>query len=253
VSWEAGDTAAAARDVRQAYSALAEQVLARGHRDNPAYVATKALVDWDLVEDVPPDGCNVLNVGCFEPIDEMHFAHRVGHWTAVDVNPDAIAMAARLADQEMPPRLRRRVEFRVEDATRLSFADGSFDLAVSFSAIEHIPGREARRAAMAEMSRVVRPGGHVVITVPNRYSTFRFAHARNLRTQPDYGYAYLYGPRELRREMEACGLSILRFSSEYHGLIALPSWIPRPAKDLLFPLVYLGERIGCVARKGEER
>jgi SAM-dependent methyltransferase len=253
MSWDAGDRTAAARDVRQAYSALAEQVLARGHRDNPAYVATKALVDWDLMEDVPLDGARVLNVGCFEPIDEMHFAHRVGRWTAVDVNPDAIAMASRIADQEMPPQLRRRVEFRVEDATRLSFADGTFDLAVSFSAIEHIPGAAARRAAMTEMVRAVRPGGHVVITVPNRYSTFRFAHARNLKTRSDYGFAYLYGPRELRREMEACGLSIRRFSSEYHGLIALPSWIPRLVKDGLFPLVYLGERIGCVARKEARR
>jgi SAM-dependent methyltransferase len=249
MSWEARDTAAAAGDVREAYSALAAQVMARGHRDNPTYIATKALVDWDLMEDVPIDGRSVLNVGCFEPIDEMHFAHRVGRWTAVDINPDAVAMASRLADLEMPPALRARVDFRVEDATRLSFADGTFDLAVSFSALEHIPGREARCAAMAEMTRAVKPGGHVVITVPNRYSTFRFAHARNLKSQPAYGYAYLYGPLELRRDMEACGLTIQRFSSEYHGLLVLPSWIPRLCKDLLFPLVYLGERIGCVARK----
>ena len=34
-----------------------------------------------------------------------------------------------------------------------------------------------------------------------------------------------------------------------HGLLVLPSWIPQLCRRLLIPLVYLGERIGCVARK----
>ena len=102
---------------------------------------------------------------------------------------------------------------------------------------------------MREMVRVVRPGGHVVITVPNRYSTFRFAHLRNLRTNSDYGYSYLYSPRELKNELRNLGLQILRFSSEYRGLLVMPSYMPGPLRNLLFPLVYLGERIGCIARK----
>src|SRR5213075_3251537 len=36
--------------VHQAYTATAERVLTRGFRDNPTYIATKALVDWDLLE-----------------------------------------------------------------------------------------------------------------------------------------------------------------------------------------------------------
>lgn len=235
--------------VHQAYTSTAARVLTRGFRDNPTYLATKALVDWDLLEGIDLDGKEVLNVGCLEPIDEMHFARHVARWTAVDVHPDVIGMAEEIALREMPPELYRKLAFRVEDATRLSFADATFDVAVSYSTIEHIPGTEARRTALAEMARVVRPGGHVAVTVPNRYSTFLPAHLRNKRGSSDYGYCHLYAPGELKSDLRACGLEIVRFSSEWHGLLTMPSFMPGFLKSLLFPLVYFGERIGCLARK----
>lgn len=51
----------------------------------------------------------------------------------------------------------------VEDAHAMSFADNSFDTVVSNQMIEHVfrPWEVAR-----EMIRVVKPGGHVVITAP---------------------------------------------------------------------------------------
>lgn len=235
--------------VHQAYTSTAARLLERGFRDNPTYIATKALVDWDLLEGIDLAGKSVLNVGCLEPIDEMHFARHVERWTAVDVHPDVIGMAETIARREMPPDQYRKLVFRVEDATRLTFADATFDVAVSYSTIEHIPGAEARRKAFAEMARVVRPGGHIAVTVPNRYSTFLPAHLRNRRGSSDYGYCHLYAPRELKRDLRACGLEIVRFSSEWHGLLTMPSFLPGFLKGLIFPLVYFGERIGCLARK----
>ena len=251
MSFESNDVARSRADVQAAYTRNAARVEEHGFRDNPVYLATKALVDWDLLEDADLGNSDVLNVGCFEPIDEIHFARRVRSWTAIDVNPDAVDMARRILDREIAPDLGARVRFVIEDALHMSFPDASFDVAASFSALEHIPGAEHRRAAMREMVRVVRPGGHVVITVPNRYSTFRIAHHRNLRTNSDYGYSYLYSPRELKNELRDLGLQILRFSSEYRGLLVMPSYMPNPLRNLLFPLVYLGERIGCIARKPE--
>ena len=249
MSFEATDLDKAREDVRHAYTATAARVVTRGYRDNPTYVATKALVDWDLLEGVDLRDKDVLNVGCLEPIDEMHFARHVRSWTAVDVHPDVVRMAEGIAREEMPSDQYARLAFRVEDATRLSFPDRSFDVAVSYSTIEHIPGPLNRRAAMREMARVLRPGGHLVVTVPNKFSTFLLAHLRNRSGSSDYGYCYLYSPRELKNELRGCGLDVLRFSSEWHGLLAMPSFMPKLVKDLLFPLVYLGERIGCLARK----
>lgn len=55
----------------------------------------------------------------------------------------------------------RKIEFQACDATCLPFRDGWFDLAVSFNAMEHIPEPEK---ALAEITRVTRPGGLVYIT-----------------------------------------------------------------------------------------
>ncbi len=49
------------------------------------------------------------------------------------------------------------------DVTRLAFADASFDIVICSHVLEHVP--EDRRA-LAEMARVLRPGGRAVIMVP---------------------------------------------------------------------------------------
>jgi GT2 family glycosyltransferase/SAM-dependent methyltransferase len=51
------------------------------------------------------------------------------------------------------------------DANRLPFANGVFDATVSADMMEHVPAGE-RRAVLAEMLRVTRPGGVVVVTAP---------------------------------------------------------------------------------------
>lgn len=52
---------------------------------------------------------------------------------------------------------------RHESLTGLSFADESFDFILSFDVLEHIP---AYIAAIQECSRVLRPGGRILFSVP---------------------------------------------------------------------------------------
>ena len=52
---------------------------------------------------------------------------------------------------------------RCEDVQRLSFGDGSFDLCTSTEVFEHVPDD---RAGLRELHRVLRPGGHLLLTVP---------------------------------------------------------------------------------------
>jgi arsenite methyltransferase len=56
-----------------------------------------------------------------------------------------------------------RVELHTRDMTDLAFPDESFDLVVSNLAIHNLPGNHARRSAIDEAVRVLRPGGRVVI------------------------------------------------------------------------------------------
>ena len=52
---------------------------------------------------------------------------------------------------------------RCEDVQKLSYADASFDLVTHTEVLEHVPD-DAR--AFAELFRVLRPGGHMIFTVP---------------------------------------------------------------------------------------
>ena len=68
-----------------------------------------------------------------------------------------------------------RVELHTQDMTDLRFPDGSFDLVVSNLAIHNLPSNDARRSAIDEAVRVLRPGGHVVIAdlgFTRRYATW---------------------------------------------------------------------------------
>ncbi len=93
--------------------------------------------------------------------------------------------------------LGRRDAFIVqsEDATRLSFADGSVDLVTAVSTIEHIPGDGDIRA-MAEFARVLRPGGRVVVTVPTDAT-----YIENEKTFYYAGFERRYDPAALRERL----------------------------------------------------
>lgn len=97
-----------------------------------------------------------------------------GRWTAVDLLPDEVARW-----RALDPGL----DVRVEDARALTFGDGAFDAVACVSVIEHVEG-DGDAAAMAEMWRVLRPGGVLHLT------TNVAARAHDVLTErPVYGGA----------------------------------------------------------------
>ena len=77
-----------------------------------------------------------------------------GRWTAVDLFAREIEQWSAV-DPDLT--------LAVEDATALSFPDASFDTCLCLSVIEHVPG-DGDATAMAEMWRVLRPGGVLHLT-----------------------------------------------------------------------------------------
>jgi len=236
--------------VYNSYTEYADKIWEKGYRFNPVYIASKALSDWSLLTSIDIKNKKILNIGCAEPIDELQFIEKVEKWVALDINVKLIKTAEKIAKRKLHLDLFSKLEFVQGDVTKLQFADNSFDIVLSFSTIEHIPDKKLREKAVLEMARVTRMGGNVIITVPNRYSTFYFAHNRNKKLGiSDYEYAYLYTPFELRNIMKLAGLTPVKFISEYNGFGAMPSILPGIIKKTLYFLSYFGERIGFRAIK----
>jgi len=241
-----------AKAVVEAYERHAQRIRDGGYRRVWSYVATKALSDWALLAGLDLTGMRVLNVGCSEPIDELFFArHEMRRWVALDQSTQTLVAARDIVRRELSPLLASRIALCAADAPRLPFPDETFDLVVSFSALEHIPDPTTRRQAFAEIARVTRTAGSVAITVPNRHSLFFYCHRQNMaRGTAEYGYAYLYRPKEFRAELERVGLRPVRFHSELTGVVELPSYLPSwRLRSLLRRLGYFGERIGYLAQR----
>jgi SAM-dependent methyltransferase len=126
-------------------------------------------------------GLRVLEIGCGLGTDGAQFAKAGADYSGVDLTQAAIDLA----------RTRFEVsglkgEFRVADAEKLDFADDSFDLVYSHGVLHHTPDT-AR--AVAEIHRVLKPGGRAVVMLYHRGS-----------------YNYRVGIRVLRR----AGASLLK-------------------------------------------
>jgi SAM-dependent methyltransferase len=102
-------------------------------------------------------GRDVLECGCGKGGKTLDLAPLARRLVAIDLSDVAVARAARR------PRLRRaRVRFGVMDASRLAFADETFDAVVGSSLLHHVPFETACR----EIARVLRPGGVALFFEP---------------------------------------------------------------------------------------
>ena len=85
------------------------------------------------------------------------------------------------------------------DALRLPFADGTFDRVIASEVLEHIPDDEA---AMAELARVLRPGGTMAVTVPRCGPEFvNWALSDEYHDVPG-GHVRIYRQRQLVDRLE---------------------------------------------------
>jgi ubiquinone/menaquinone biosynthesis C-methylase UbiE len=118
-------------------------------------VATRGVEAAKLAEMVRAGtGDTLIDVACGPGTFTLRFARRVRWACGIDLTPAILARAKSSAAADGI----RNLDFAIGDAHRLPFADGSLDLAITSYALHHMP--DAARV-IAEMARVVRPGGRV--------------------------------------------------------------------------------------------
>lgn len=109
-------------------------------------------------------GKTVLEVGVGMGTDHLALARLGARAFGLDLTPRSLALTRRRLELHgVPARLARG------DAERLPFEDESFDFVYSFGVLHHAPDT-AR--AVAEVRRVLRPGGSCWIAVYHRNSLF---------------------------------------------------------------------------------
>jgi 2-polyprenyl-3-methyl-5-hydroxy-6-metoxy-1,4-benzoquinol methylase len=124
---------------------------------------------------------SILDVGCGEGVLTAEWAERLGDGRIVGIDLDDPELRA-----EWERRARPNLEFRVEEASSLSFADGEFDLACAIEVLEHVPEPEA---TLAEMARVA--SRHLLVSVPREplwrgLNVARGAYLRDLGNTPGH-------------------------------------------------------------------
>jgi len=149
----------------------------------------------------------LLEVGCGPAImlpDLLAMGFEVH---GIDVSGEMV----RRAEQRMAGHpLAGRCHLSVGDIERLQFPDALFDVVLAMGVLEYLP---SYATALREIARVLKPGGRVVLTVPNRASAYHVTRAAYLRARRALGRPRATAcatnpcvPWRLDRELAAAGL-----------------------------------------------
>lgn len=140
-------------------------------------------------------------------------SRRCGDVVGVDVSAQVIAAArARLPELEAVQ----------GDVRALPFGDESFDVVVSNSTLDHFASRADVAASLGELRRVLRPGGHLLVSFDNAgnplvavRNALPEAFRRRSRLVP-YPVGVTAGPRGLRRLLAGAGFAVERAAAVMH-------------------------------------
>jgi SAM-dependent methyltransferase len=177
-------------------------------------------VDFDQFPITP--GERVLDLGCGGGRHAFELYRRGAHVVAFDHNAEELAeVATMFLAMSLSGEVGDGAEAQVVqgDVLSLPFPDGSFDAVIAAEVLEHIPDDER---AMAEITRIVRPGGRVAVTVPRWWpEKINWALSREYHDIPG-GHVRIYKGTEVTERLEATGLTV-RGGHHAHALHS-PYW-----------------------------
>jgi SAM-dependent methyltransferase len=167
-------------------------------------------------------GTKVIDVGCGQGRHSFEAFRRGANVIAFDQNAgdlnDVDEILQAMKDQGEVP-ASARAEAVKGDALDLPFADGTFDCVIASEILEHLPQDDK---AIAELVRVLKPGGALAITVP-RWLPERVCWALSDEYHANEGgHIRIYRADQLRGKVLAHGL---RFTHTHHAhALHSPFW-----------------------------
>ena len=169
-------------------------------------------------------GERLLDLGCGAGRHAFEAYRRGARVVAADLDLKELApvsgmfAAMRAEGQAAPPAAATALS---ADATRLPFPDDAFDAIIAAEILEHIPDDAA---AMAEIARVLRPGGTVAVTVPAWLpERICWALSSDYHEVPG-GHVRIFTRAELIAKLTAAGLTPAG-GHHAHGLHSAYWWL----------------------------
>ncbi len=146
----------------------------------------------------------LLDAGCGGGRHSFGALDRGAHVVGLDLDLEGLRLArAGIA-------ARRREERVVGgvlqgDVFSLPFRDGRFDRVICSEVMEHVHDYPA---ALRELTRVLRPGGTMGITIPTATSEQLYLHLTRHYFESPGGHIRIFQPRTLATAMAECGLTV---------------------------------------------
>jgi ubiquinone/menaquinone biosynthesis C-methylase UbiE len=197
-----------------------------------------------------PRDSRIIEIGCGAGILAVDIALRGYSISAIDTAPAMLDLTSTRASDSG---VRRRVDIRLGDIHKLDFADRSLDVVFAIGVLPWVP---ALPVALAELARVLKPGGHCIVTVDNgkrlshrldpllpaRRAVGRLLRRMNLR---DSVISCTHTPEETDQSLRAAGLVKRDACTLGFGPFTLGGFHLLPERT--------GARLGCFLQKKADR
>lgn len=160
----------------------------------------------ELLKDVDLKGKKLLDAGCGTGWFSKRAVERGAKVTSMDLGEKLLEQVARKCESE-------RV---VGSLLGLPFADNTFDMVVSSEVIEHTPDPTK---GMQEMLRVLKPGGILILTTPNKFWYWSVWIANKMKLRPYQGLENWTGWWQMKKRIRMisfipeyqCGIHLFPF------------------------------------------
>jgi ubiquinone/menaquinone biosynthesis C-methylase UbiE len=195
----------------------------------------------------------VLDVACGPGLVALALAETARHVTGLDVTPAMLDKARELQRQ----RKLENLSWELGRAEALLHADSSFDVVVTRFSFHHLLDPAA---ALAEMVRVCRPGGRVVVADVYTTTPEQAAEYDRLERLRDPSHVRALPLEELREHMRQSGLeegseAFARLPAELEQLLGASFPVPGGAEEIrrVFAADQGRDRLGLGIRQEGDR
>jgi SAM-dependent methyltransferase len=162
----------------RAYAGENENNLVNAHYERPAMVA--------LAGDVA--GCRVLDAGCGAGPLSAALRERGAIMTGIDASAGMLALARQRLGEDADLH-------HVDLNDRLPFADGAFDAVVASLVLHYL---QDWGPALAELRRVLRPGGRLIASVDHPFVAYTVREPRpDYFATTSYSFTWAFGDRSM--------------------------------------------------------